>query len=101
MVEYVNIKNAGNPNAYNRKPFTKAEVSRIWKVKDTNIYYTIILMLLYSGCRISELLDLKKDYKLFYLKVSVYGFCYALPSVPYDFFNNLIGYASTGKHTNR
>lgn len=61
MVEYLNIKNAGNPNALNREPFSKAEVNRIWKVKDTNIYYTIILMLIYSGCRISELLDLKKE----------------------------------------
>ena len=61
LVEYVNIKSAGNPNAYNRKPFSKTEVSRIWKVKDTNIYYTVVLMLIYSGCRISELLDLKKE----------------------------------------
>ena len=61
LVEYVNIKNAGNPNAYDRKPFSKTEVNRIWKVKDTNIYYTVVLMLIYSGCRISELLDLKKE----------------------------------------
>lgn len=31
------------------------------KVKDTNIYDTVVLMLIYSGCRISELLDLKKE----------------------------------------
>lgn len=62
LVEYVNIKNAGNPNAYNRKPFSKTEISRIWKVKDTNIYYTVVLMLIYSGCRISELLNLKKEH---------------------------------------
>lgn len=61
MVEYLNIKSAGNPNAYNRKPFSKSEVNRVWKIKDTNIYYTVILMLIYSGCRISELLDLKKE----------------------------------------
>lgn len=61
LVEYVNIKNAGNPNAYNRKPFSKEEISRIWKINDTNKYYTIVLMLIYSGCRIGELLDLKKE----------------------------------------
>lgn len=61
LVEYLNIKNAGNPNAYNRKPFSKAEVNRVWSAKDANIYYSVILMLLYSGCRISELLDLKKE----------------------------------------
>lgn len=61
MVEYLNIKNAGNPNAYDRKPFSKAEVKRLWDVKDTNVYYNIILMLIYCGCRIGELLDLKKE----------------------------------------
>mgnify|MGYP000398703495 FL=1 len=60
-VEYVNIKKAGNPNAYNRKPFLKTEVKKIWDVKDSNIYYTVILMLIYTGCRIGELLDLKKE----------------------------------------
>ena len=61
MVEYLNIKNAGNPNALNREPFSKSEVSRIWDAKESNPYYTVILMLIYSGCRISELLDLKKE----------------------------------------
>lgn len=61
MVEYLNIKNAGNPNALNREPFSKAEVSRIWEAKNGNTYYTVILMLIYSGCRVSELLDLKKE----------------------------------------
>lgn len=61
MVEYLDITKAGNPNAYNRQPFSKAEIKRLWDSKDTNIYYTVILMLIYSGCRISELLDLKKE----------------------------------------
>ena len=61
MVEYLNIKNAGNPNSLNREPFSKAEVSRIWEAKNGNTYYTVILMLIYSGCRVSELLDLKKE----------------------------------------
>lgn len=61
LVEYLNIKKAGNPNAYNREPFSKTEVARLWEVKDSNIYYTVILMLIYTGCRISELLDLKKE----------------------------------------
>lgn len=46
---------------YNRKPFSKTEVKKIWDVKDSNIYYTVILMLIYTGCRIGELLDLKKE----------------------------------------
>lgn len=60
MVRYVDITKAGNPNAYNRKPFNKKEVQAVWKWKDTNEYFDIILMLIYSGCRISEILDLKK-----------------------------------------
>lgn len=61
LVEYLNINKAGNPNAYNRKPFSKEEVKRVWGAHESNIYYTVILMLLYTGCRISELLDLKKE----------------------------------------
>ncbi len=61
LVEYLDIKKAGNPNAYNREPFSKTEVAKLWDVKDSNIYYTVILMLIYTGCRIGELLDLKKE----------------------------------------
>jgi len=60
-VEFINIKKAGNPNARDRTPFSTAEIKRVWKTKDANIYYTVILMLIYTGCRISELLDLKKS----------------------------------------
>ena len=61
MVRYVDINKAGNPNAYNRKPFTKKEVKTVWKWKDSNDYFKVVLMLIYSGVRISELLDLKKE----------------------------------------
>lgn len=50
-----------NPNAFNRKPFSKKEIETVWKWKDTNEYITVILILIYCGCRISELLDLKKE----------------------------------------
>lgn len=60
MVEYVNIKAAGNPNAYNRKPFSMDEVDVLWKHKD-NEYVMVVLILIYTGVRISELLDLKKE----------------------------------------
>lgn len=61
MVRYVDITKAGNPNAYNRKPFTKKEVQTVWKWNDSNEYYSSMLMLIYSGCRIGEFLDLKKE----------------------------------------
>ena len=75
MVRYVDISKAGNPNSYNRKPFTEKQVQMIWNCRDSNIYYTVVLMLIYTGVRISELLDLeKKDVHLeerwFYVKES-------------------------------
>lgn len=59
-VQYLNIKKAGNPNAIDREPFSNKEIDRLWQVSTANEYYTVILMLIYSGVRISELLDLKK-----------------------------------------
>lgn len=60
MVRYVDITKPGNPNAFDRQPFARKEVEKLWKVADSNEYMTSILMLIYSGVRISEFLDLKK-----------------------------------------
>ncbi len=49
-----------NPNAYLRKPFTEEEVNLLWKKRGQNPYCSTVLMMIYSGCRISELLNLKK-----------------------------------------
>ena len=49
-----------NPNKYDRNKFSNEEINLIWKQKDDK-YYQIVLMLLYNGVRISELLDLKKE----------------------------------------
>lgn len=61
--QYVDIEQYRdkNPNALNRKPFSKAEVQTVWNWKDTNEYFSVILMLIYSGVRIGELLNLKKE----------------------------------------
>lgn len=63
MVEYLDIQQYRdrNPNKYDRKPFTKKEVSTVWKWNDTNEHISIILMMIYTGVRVSELLDLKKE----------------------------------------
>lgn len=61
MVRYVDINQAGNPNSYNRKPFNKTQVKTLWKMKDSNVYINVILILIYTGVRIGELLDLKKE----------------------------------------
>ena len=60
MIRYIDIKKAGNPNAYNRKPFTSEQVEQLWKCT-SNEYMTVILILIYTGLRIGELLDLTKE----------------------------------------
>jgi integrase len=60
--QYVDInkhKNK-NPNKMDRLPFTKAEINALW-IQQNNIYVQIVLMLIYSGVRISELLELKRE----------------------------------------
>lgn len=61
MIRYIDISKAGNPNARKRDAFTKAQVKTVWKWKDSNEYFTAILMMIYSGVRIGEFLDLKKE----------------------------------------
>ena len=58
MTSYHQI--ASNPNKYDRNKFEKNEIDIIWEQKEDK-YYQIVLMLLYSGVRISEMLDLKKE----------------------------------------
>ena len=52
--------------------FTPGEITRIWEAKDTNIYYSVILMYIYTGCRKSELLNLKKT------EVDIPGRCFKI-----------------------
>lgn len=59
-IKYLEIDKAGNPNALLREPFTKVEIERLWKSVDANEYISVVLILIYTGCRISELLNLKK-----------------------------------------
>lgn len=60
--EYVDIAKFKdkNPNKHDRQKFSKEEVDKLWLATDQP-YYQIVLMLIYTGCRISELLDLKKE----------------------------------------
>lgn len=50
-----------NPDKIDRSPFGKKEIKTLWEAYKDNEYIQIILMLIYSGVRISELLDLKKE----------------------------------------
>ena len=45
-----------NPNKTDRSPFSKSELDMLW-VQKNNKYIQIILMLIYSGVRVSELLE--------------------------------------------
>lgn len=75
MVRYVNISKPGNPNAFERKPFTKKAIKHLWEAETSNPYISVVLMLIYTGVRIGELLDLEKkdihlDERWFYVKES-------------------------------
>lgn len=60
--EYVDILKFKdkNPNKTDRTPFSEEEINALWVQKD-NVYTQIVLMLIYSGVRVSELLDLKRS----------------------------------------
>lgn len=75
MVRYVNISKPGNPNAFERKPFSNKEINTLWDAQESNQYLSVVLMLIYTGVRIGELLDLEKkdihlDERWFYVKES-------------------------------
>lgn len=59
--QFVDIAKHKERTEEKHKPFTDAEIKRLWKETERNEYISTILMLLYSGVRVSELLDLKKE----------------------------------------
>lgn len=61
MIRYIDISKPGNPKSHSRTPFKKSEIKRIWAAKDSNPYISVVLILIYTGLRIGELLDLKKE----------------------------------------
>ncbi len=60
--EYVNIIKFKdrNPNKMTRNRFSPADIDLLWEKKSDRHYQTI-LMLIYNGVRVSELLNLKKE----------------------------------------
>lgn len=60
--QYVDIKQYKdrNPDKRDHNKFTKEEIEKLWSISEDH-YYQTVLMLIYSGCRISEILDLKKE----------------------------------------
>jgi integrase len=58
-VDIVKHKAHSKPSK-DKMPFTKLQIDKIW-LQEEDKYYQIILMLVYTGVRISELLQLKKE----------------------------------------
>ena len=61
MIRYVDITKAGNPNRIDRSPFSTKEIKKLWSVVDSNERFQIPLFLIYTGIRIGELYNLKKE----------------------------------------
>ena len=67
MIQYVDIRKAGNPNTVERKPFSKSEIAELWKRAGSPEavalypYPSVVLILIYTGVRVGELLTLKKE----------------------------------------
>lgn len=61
MIRYLDTSKPGNPNKLARKIFTRKEINKLWQLKDANVYITAVLIMIYSGVRIGELLDLQKE----------------------------------------
>lgn len=60
--EFVDIvKHKEKAKEEKHKPFTDDEITLLWQNVSRNEYIEVFLMLIYSGVRISELLDLKKE----------------------------------------
>ena len=73
MIRYLDTSKPGNPNKMDRKIFTHKEIQKLWEMKDANVYIPVILIMIYSGVRIGELLSLEKsdvhlDDRWFYVK---------------------------------
>lgn len=49
-----------NPNKYDREPFSKEQINVLWAQKE-DPYIQMILILTYTGVRVGELLELKKE----------------------------------------
>ena len=60
MIEYLDISQAGNPDAIEREVFSKAEIKKLWDNVIRGEKFQIPLILIYTGLRIGELMELKK-----------------------------------------
>lgn len=59
--QFVDIAKHKERKEEKHKPFTDTEIKKLWQEENRNEYISVVLMLIYSGVRIGELLDLKKE----------------------------------------
>lgn len=57
MIDHVDISNGADPEKVIRIPFSESEIDKLWKSEA--IFAKAVLILIYSGMRISELCELK------------------------------------------
>lgn len=50
-----------NTTSKEKDKFSSDDINKLWKMVESNEYVQVILILIYTGVRISELLDLKKE----------------------------------------
>lgn len=60
FVNVIKYKNK-NPDKLLRDKFTNEEIKTVYDLSKDHKWYSIVLMLLFNGCRISEFLNLKKE----------------------------------------
>lgn len=75
MLRYLNVHGNGNPNARKAQIFSKNDIQKLWDCETEDEYISIILILIYTGTRINELLKLDKsdlhlDERYFYIRES-------------------------------
>lgn len=60
IVSFVDISKAGNPRKLKRKTFSAEEIRKLWELKNDE-KIQIILFLIYTGVRIGEFYNIKKE----------------------------------------
>lgn len=60
MIRYIDVSGVDNPNTREHTPFTTDEIDWLWKHAG-DVWVGTVLMLIYTGVRIGELLELKKS----------------------------------------
>ena len=58
---YIDLSNAPASIRVERAPFTSEDIAALWQKSKTSEAAGVILMLIYTGVRVGELLELKKD----------------------------------------